>query len=593
MKINKDNCMLIDIQYVKPKKEYNYQDCLYIIWKDLDTGEKYVDIRKNPTMNIYFTKEEHRNHDYNKVYEYLDNVDEVSTPYKDILKRIAKEIGPTGERFLDNAYKTDFSKAKQLHGYPYVYSSDIDVRAWYRIKWLETLDNDRIKKLSKGFLDIEADTINHNGFPDPETCPVNAVTVVDGEHMKSYTFLLVDGRTDEEQVKKAMNETDTIIEECHDLFDNDFGDFVYKFHFYEDERQLLKDVFRLINTLKLDVIGIWNMGFDIPYLMDRMTALGMDIMDIIPHPDFPIKECYYKKDTRNFAIKNKTDHFACTSYTIFVDMMILYAVTRKGQQELRSNSLSAISKRELKNDKFVYEEGNIKTLPYVNFKQFMIYNIKDTLLLFAIEKKTRDIDKLYKSSYKNATPYSDVFKVTVLLRYVQYMSFLQQGLIPSNNINALHLSDEEIYKLESEYDIDDVEDEVEEDDDDKKKKVGFEGALVADPTLNEAVGLPLFGRPTNYIFRNTIDMDMGSFYPNSIIAMNIDASTLIGKLIVNSAQFINGKMTYRSNHWKLEDEVSKDIMDDYQTGNILSFAYKWLGLPSVSEVYRKVRKKSE
>lgn len=37
MGLTKDNGMLIDIQYVNNKGE---DDCLYTIWKDLDTGEK-------------------------------------------------------------------------------------------------------------------------------------------------------------------------------------------------------------------------------------------------------------------------------------------------------------------------------------------------------------------------------------------------------------------------------------------------------------------------------------------------------------------------------------------------------------------------
>ena len=78
----------------------------------------------------------------------------------------------------------------------------------------------------------------------------------------------------------------------------------YKFFFYKDERMMLVHLFQLINKLKRDFIGIWNIAFDIPYIIERMNVLGLDPKQVICHPDFPVKECWFKKDTINFAIKN-------------------------------------------------------------------------------------------------------------------------------------------------------------------------------------------------------------------------------------------------------------------------------------------------
>ena len=64
MKINKDSAMLVDIQYIKERKSENTPDILYIIWKDLDTGEKFMQPVKNPAMDIYFEKPEFREHQY-------------------------------------------------------------------------------------------------------------------------------------------------------------------------------------------------------------------------------------------------------------------------------------------------------------------------------------------------------------------------------------------------------------------------------------------------------------------------------------------------------------------------------------------------
>ena len=72
------------------------------------------------------------------------------------------------------------------------------------------------------------------------------------------------------------------------------------------------------------------------------------------------------------------------------------------------------------------------------------------------------------------------------------------------------------------------------DDDDE---VGFEGALVGNPKLNDYFGDKLYGKRTNSIFKYSVDFDMSAFYPSTIRAMNIDASNLIFKMILDPRQY--------------------------------------------------------
>lgn len=116
--------------------------------------------------------------------------------------------------------------------------------------------------------------------------------------------------------------------------------------------------------------------------------------------------------------------------------MILYAQIRKGQSELGSVKLNIIGQKELGDEKLDYsEEANIKTLPYVNYKKFLLYNIKDVLLQYGIERKTSDLDNLYTRSILNSVPYKKVFSQTALLRNRCYVEYLKQGYVIGNNIN--------------------------------------------------------------------------------------------------------------------------------------------------------------
>jgi hypothetical protein len=618
MKVNKDKSMLIDIQYIKPNKREGNPDYLYIIWKDLETNEKHMQAIPEPLMKVYFEKPEFRNHNYNKNYARLETLNGKVCKYKDIIFAIAEDMGDVGKQKLQNYFNTgNYRGLKEFFIYPYVYGADYDIRVWYRLQWLLTYDNDEVKHLSKGFLDIEVDSMEAVGMPDPVFCPIDLITIIDEDKSQSYTFSLigVDCKDkDTTQMNQAGKEremerrmmyahrlkeqeywsthVDELKEKAHEMFDENYPGMEYNFYFYTDERKMLVHLFQLINTLKLDMIEIWNIGFDMPYIINRLEALGLDPKQVMCHPDFPVKECWFKKDTINFAVKNKADYMHLSSYTIFTDQMRNYAAIRKGGSELRSNRLTYIAQKEINDEKLDYsEDGNIKTVSYRNFLIYILYNIKDVLLQKGIEERTSDLDTYYLTSYKNITPYESEFKQTVKLRNVQYKSFWQQGLIPGENVNGF------LYNYESREEDDD-----EDDDDDKKKDdVGFEGALVGNPLLIEKFGDKLFGKRTNSIFKYSVDFDMSAFYPSTIRAMNIDPSTLIFKMILDSSQYdvrggdmpfhgITDMQMVAGNKDSFEKDISKEVMDNFQTQNYLFFGHKWLNLPDVNQVYERLKK---
>ena len=604
--MSKETSMLFDVQYIKPNKKDNPDGILYVIWKDLDTGEKKLNMVKDPKMDIYFTKPEFRDHLFNKNHEFLEKCDKRTVPYNKIVEAIVEDGGPTAKQRLHEFYQTkNYSAIRSFYQYPYVYGADYDIRSWYRYKWLTTFDNDRPKKITNGFLDIELDSFESTGFANAAINPIDLITLIDGEAKKSYTFALVHvkcekkdllklkGDEREKEIKRRemyesrieqqdylINHLDDLKNELHEMFDESYGEIDYNFYFYEDEVQMIKHCFDLIHRLKLDFIKVWNISFDIPFIIDRLKLKGINPENVMCHPDFPIKECWFKKDTRNFEVKNKGDFFHVSDYTVWRDQMIDYAAIRKGREELRKYKLDYIAEKVIKDKKLQYSsDGNIKTLSYNNYWKYIIYNIKDVLLQHGIENKTMDSSEIYVRSYRNCTPYESIFKQTVSLRNVQYKSFMEQGLIPGENINV------------NAYDK--TEDEADE------EKTKFEGALVGDPRLILPVGALMYGRKSNNVFDFSIDMDMSSFYPSSIYAMNIDPSTLIFKCICDPRQFRNygGRLVYRgiTDYSKVDattafqlGDVSKEIIDNYQTGNVVNTLTKWFNAPSIDDLLEEM-----
>lgn len=234
---------------------------------------------------------------------------------------------------------------------------------------------------------------------------------------------------------------------------------------------------------------IWNMGFDIPFIIARIYELGYDPKEIMCDPSFKVKECYYHKDTFHYDFKTRNDTFTLSSQTVFMDQMAQYIKVRKSRGELKSVKLNIIAKKEIGDEKLDYsEEANIKTLPYKNYWKFVMYNIKDSLLLHGIEEKTHDIDSIFSRALTNATSYQACFSQTRLLKNRAYLSYFKQGYIIGNNRNI---------------DYSKPRDAEDSNDDDK-----FGGALVGNPLLNKHVGAIIFGKPSMFVFLKTIDLDL-------------------------------------------------------------------------------------
>lgn len=574
--VNKNDIMLIDMIYHPPRKENDRVDCLDIIYKTISDGEKHLKSIKNPPIDIYFVKDEYRNYTYNKNFIELDKCDKHTCEYKKLPWYIAQQAGEQYVNELKRLVESGrYKDIQRIQTYPYVFGSDIPIDLYYRSQWLLEYDNEAMKPLTKTYLDIEVDTIDIVGFTKDGSCPINAVTVVDDITNSVYTFLL--DTHNNSLIDEFKEDIDGFIDELHGLFDESYGKLSYYIYMYDDEKDLITDLFKLMNTLKRDICLIWNgFGFDIPYILARMEKLNMNPYDIICHKDFKNKMCRMYEDEKTFQIANKGSFFKVSSYTKYLDQMNLYAATRKGQSELRSNALNVIAQAEIGDEKLDYsDEANIKTLPYINYKKFVIYNIKDVLLQMGIERKANDVDNLYLRSYSNCTDLDKVFKQTVQLRARAYHEYLLQNNILGNNVNLFN----------------------------KDASEGFTGALVGNPLLNSNTGIQLFGKRSMYVFDNVIDMDFAAMYPHIIISFNIERHTMICKLIIPDITedtydhiFTNDEIVDidvddengdEEKEFNIGYDSGKDFLDNYLTKDYLSIGSKWFNLPDINEIHNE------
>jgi len=608
-----DHPTLLKVQYFRPDRKRGIKECFHVIYRDDNNRIRFSN--EPPDVDIYIVKPENRNYNYMKPQEKINAMDKVQTPFSKIRYKIAEAAGDYGEQILSAANQMmDPKVLDQLYKWPYAYGCDFLPEFYFMLNWYRKYPL-KSPKLYKAFLDIEVDQIDFkidlNEPRDSAWAPINVITVCFDDPAESYQFVLKPqkpkGDKNSESLRKRyelyekqsqdhtnlMNNKKEYIEMLHKEFDATYGYIDYKLNDYDKEIDLIADTFRLINDKKPDFCDIWNMRFDIPYIIGRIEHLGYDPISVMCHPDIEPKQCYFVTDRRSFQLKSQWDQFFCSSYTQYQCQMRMYANIRKSQHKLKSNKLNDIAEKELKDKKVEYaSSANIVNFPYVDWAKFLLYNRKDTLLQLGIERHTNDLLTFYMRAHKNLTPYNKIFKETQLLRCVREMYFEKEGWIQSNNINILKLRDKK---------REDKEFYGEEDDDEEETKTSYKGAINADPIWNMPIGETLFGRKTNYLFRNCIDFDYSAFYPSIKIACNLDPGTLLYKASLNNEEFESGEFPNRSLNQQYREknkygkEVPVDItgeaVNTFCSQNPMVFGYNYLNLPTLDELVDLVEKK--
>lgn len=561
---------LMQTSYRYPRKDNETgkydKGSITLVVKDNKTGQKIVQTIDAPKYEFYFAKEDVQI-DHNLFFIEKDKVDSHIVPYADLEKEIAK-LTDNMEFFYTNIKEGNRYANKMLHTHKRVFFSDMHIEDYYRFKFNQMYQNN-ITEINKSYLDIEADTINMAGdFPELGECPINAVTLLNEKNKKVYTLLL---RNPEnpliEEFENSIN--NELLTELKDFVIDSVGgwkqatrmgiiDLEFELLFYDDEMQLIQDVFNVINGIQPDFVLAWNMSFDIPYIIERIKILGYNPADIMCHPDFKYKEAKYFIDERvimEFA--ERGDFATISSYSVYIDQMIQFASRRKGQSAFNSFKLDVIGATVAKVKKLDYKHitTDIAKLPYLNYKVFTFYNIMDTVVQKCIDSKVNDIEYIFGKAIGNNTRYNKIHRQTVYLANRGYMEFFNDGFIMGNNNNRKN-----------------------------EKPPKFPGAFVADPKLvSDYAKVKINGIPVN-LFDNTNDFDYTRLYPSEIQESNMAANTQVGMLTIPE------QVHDLENRIK-SDQYSRggNFLEDLASGSYLEFSRRWLKLAGYEELCDEVQ----
>lgn len=523
--------------------------------KNLTTGafEKKAHFDKNPDFHFFVSKPEHLQE--NPVTSInIDYVDRVDCKYKDLYPTLAKLTKRTKmyERLKEARDNRGMSR---LHFHNDIHMSDSNLEDYHMREYYEKY-KDVIQPLpvSKGFMDIEVDISDYEGFPDEEVapCPINFISYINKDEQSLRFYILLDHNNASQAkfIEKNHNGTyswnSTNCDWARITMDEHFQDKerpicsmkYLSVEFFEDELDLIKAYFEDYHADKLDVIGAWNAHFDFKTIEMRLFHLGVDPREVMCPSSFPYKKVTIRKDNYSQDQADKAHTLNISGWGHTVDMLYYYAAVRKGRGKKESMKLEDILLEEIGEGKFELK-GTIQNAAHVDFENFLLYSGFDSFRLNQLEEKNNDIGLLYNMSLFTHTRLEKVMRKTTSIRNLAAQHFWKNGYVLSNNHNKF-IEHEDIGK--------------------------FQGAFVANALLMDKVGLMFNGEKSSNIFENVVDEDFAGLYPNIILAFQIDAQTLIGKI--------------KSENPEINDNFGELISErDY-----IVIGTKVLGMPSFEEI---------
>lgn len=438
------NAMKISKGYINSKyKKRNSHDKIMMITKDAD-GKKEMRFIEEPKRTFYTLKPEYDNGTYypavpiewtNEIIGYeKDKIKDIVTALND--QTIKLQFDMANDAYRNNDGKSAYEIRKSIEKDRRVFDSDSNIVDHYIAKFNRTYTMPKGLNLTVGVYDIEVDGSEIEGFPDEESAmaPVNIITYYNSQDNICYSYQLA---YDTDDYKKTMHDNAVdIIDALNKRYEGRNIKFVI--NEYHSELELITDFFKQVNEDKLDFMIGWNSVYDNLTLLNRLTKLSSTPPEEIMCPkEAKYKSVYFKKDERALDVADTFHIFDIVSYSTWIDEQTLYANITKPTGKRESYSLDYIGEYELGEHKDEYD-GDIKTLHLHHYRQFILYNIQDVILLFDIEHKLGYLNLLYSISSSTNTRLSVSLKKTISIRNFGELHYFESGKVMSNNHNELY-----------------------------------------------------------------------------------------------------------------------------------------------------------
>lgn len=542
-------------------------DYMFLVYKDNNTMKKGYKIINRPSYTYYKIKENETVPNYNMLFIPKDKVEAHTVEYGKLEADIAKETG-NEEFYKMNLQNRNKRENQKLHNDPSIFFSDVNIQDHYRFKFANTYTND-IKKLNKGFFDIEVDGKWAKGdFVELGECSINCVSFLDEGSDTIYTFILRDERNPMiAELEMKIKSGKFGFQQMHDFVVKSVGGIKkakkyglentqFCVNFYDYEIELIKDLFRTMHTCSPDFIEGWNSSaFDLDYIIARCYTLGYDPADILCDQTWPVKVVKNYVDHKNQNdLAERGDYTFISGLPVFIDQMIQYASRRKAKiGSFKSFKLDDIGLKEAGVQKLDYHHitDSVTELPWLDFETFFLYNIMDVVVQKCIETSTQDLEYIFSKCVVNNTSYNKGHRQTIYLINRMAADWYKMGYIIGTNCNR-----------------------------NNPKPPKYLGAIVGDPTKTNSYSKMKVDGRTIWVCENLTDYDYKSLYPSIMAEFNIAPNTQIGRIEIEPGVYAN------ENAYNIEPEKYSrggEFIENLVTDNIIEYCHRWFHLANIEE----------
>ncbi len=358
----------------------------------------YKDGRREPNLRIiphfkrpfWITKPHLQNHNQKKESEDIENLNRYTATESELAKSIASRLGP---RYIGKRTMWDVVDS------PYLYGTNVEARTIIK-KMYQDKYPDVISSFKIGVLDIEADT-------DTDEMVIISLSTRERIYTAILNKIIPNKRDVEQQLlylyKKHIPDT-TISKNI-----------IPEFELFETEIEMLKAVIGKAHEWKPDLIAVWNIDYDMPFMIRVCEKYGVDPKDIFTDPTLPknlrsfeYKQGQKKKVTESGVFKpiNPEEQWhivKCPAHFYWIDAMSAHRYIRVGGKVMAGGySLNNILNAELGKDfqKLKFESEETMDMTGIDWHKYMlknkpleyiIYNNWDVISILHLDDKTKDL----------------------------------------------------------------------------------------------------------------------------------------------------------------------------------------------------------
>lgn len=551
-----------------------------------DRGEVRPNLRriKSPEVRFWVTQPRFQDHTDKKEFESIDRLDEYRVPHHQKDREIFKALnGGYTPRFISPSMR------REMYQSPFLYGANISIEALVAMKYKrDLLKQGRTPHTpTTGFFDIEKSLLpsSYGKLPLMVFVSENKVflAMMDSfmyETRGSQTHVRV---TVEDVLAGAKEFIDPLVESIFDEKQKDLADyrnripFEYHFCVAETEVEMIQWIFGKMHETKTSFIGIWNLGFDIP-----------EIIQVLKDAEIPLEHVFVDPSLRNTGYahasfredKRQVQHFTqkwhwmtAAAHFQFVDSMSLYSYIRVVDGKEASYALDDILKKfgiggklKIEQDEGLeglQQEDWHREMLSKHFRNYALYAMWDAMSLQILEWHNNDLTAMMLLG--DVTPPKFFVNQTIRVTNTMFQEWLPDGLMGKEHGGHV---------LGTGVDV-----EGQRDDD-----LLTAGGAVLEPQNLTAQGMKLFQEWPNhathcYAWQN--DFDFSAQYPSNTIVLNISKQTKVGTMLAITAPWVNQRY---------KPDVAIEVFCSYlitPNSNGVELGTEFFNLPDYEEISKQ------